>query len=127
MLVYMIPLGMSYATTARMGQWFGRRDLTGLKRAGYVSGSIILGTTVVVAISIYTVYAYSPKLKERAYLFGDRILTFWNNALQLRRIERSGRCMCEDKEASRARQTTEVAIPGETLSPPQREQLTLSF
>ncbi|MGB3403355.1 MAG: MATE family efflux transporter [Microcoleaceae cyanobacterium] len=54
MLVFMIPLGMSYATTARIGQWFGRRDLTGLKRAGYVSGSIILITTLIVAISIYT-------------------------------------------------------------------------
>ena len=36
-VTFMIPLGMSYAATARVGQWLGRKDLPGIKRAGYIS------------------------------------------------------------------------------------------
>ena len=45
MVTFMIPLGMSFATTARVGQWLGRKDRLGVKRAGYVSigiGSIVM-------------------------------------------------------------------------------------
>ena len=54
LMVFMIPLGMSFATTACVGQWFGRHNLEGLKRAGYVSGGIVLGTTTLVAIALLT-------------------------------------------------------------------------
>ena len=53
-IVFMIPLGMSFATTARIGQWFGQQSLIGTKRAGYVSGGIIVTTTTVVAILLLT-------------------------------------------------------------------------
>ena len=36
-VTFMIPLGMSYAATARVGQWLGRKNVLGIKRAGYVS------------------------------------------------------------------------------------------
>lgn len=36
-IIFMVPLGMSYAVTARVGQWFGQRDFLGVRRAGYVS------------------------------------------------------------------------------------------
>lgn len=45
MVTFMIPLGMSFATTARVGQWLGRKDRLGIKRAGYISigiGSIVM-------------------------------------------------------------------------------------
>lgn len=37
MVTFMIPFGMSFATTARVGQWLGRKDNLGIKRAGYIS------------------------------------------------------------------------------------------
>ena len=37
LMVFMIPLGMSFATTALVGQWFGRQDPQGMRRAGLVS------------------------------------------------------------------------------------------
>lgn len=52
MIVFMIPLGMSFATTARVGQWFGWQNFGGIKRAGYVSSSIVVGTTTLVAIAL---------------------------------------------------------------------------
>jgi len=38
-LIFMVPLGMSYAVTVRVGQWFGQQDFKGARRAGYVSVS----------------------------------------------------------------------------------------
>jgi multidrug resistance protein, MATE family len=35
-IIFMVPLGMSYAVTARVGQWYGQGDLRGARRAGYV-------------------------------------------------------------------------------------------
>lgn len=37
MVTFMIPFGMSFATTARVGQWLGRKNNLGVKRAGYIS------------------------------------------------------------------------------------------
>ncbi|RUS97421.1 MATE family efflux transporter [Dulcicalothrix desertica PCC 7102] len=37
MVIYMVPLGMSFATTARVGQWLGQKNYEGIFRAGYVS------------------------------------------------------------------------------------------
>ena len=39
-LIFMVPLGMSYAVTARVGQAFGQRDLVQARRAGYVAMAI---------------------------------------------------------------------------------------
>ena len=36
-LLFMVPLGMSYAVTVRVGQWLGQRDRSGTRQAGYVS------------------------------------------------------------------------------------------
>ena len=36
-LLFMVPLGMSFAVTARVGQWLGQKDIEGVRRAGLVS------------------------------------------------------------------------------------------
>ncbi|MEM7795565.1 MAG: MATE family efflux transporter [Cyanobacteria bacterium P01_C01_bin.118] len=36
-VVFMVPLGISFATTVRVGQWFGKRDLLGMQQATWVS------------------------------------------------------------------------------------------
>ncbi|MEM8675080.1 MAG: MATE family efflux transporter [Cyanobacteria bacterium P01_G01_bin.67] len=50
MVTFMIPLGMSYAATARVGQWLGLNNLPGIKRAGYVG--IGMGLTVMLLLAI---------------------------------------------------------------------------
>ena len=39
-LIFMVPLGMSYAATARVGQALGQQDLGQVRRAGYVAIAI---------------------------------------------------------------------------------------
>jgi MATE family multidrug resistance protein len=36
-LIFMVPLGMSFATTIRVGQWNGQQNSKGVRRAAYVS------------------------------------------------------------------------------------------
>lgn len=36
-VIFMIPLGMSFATTIRVGQWIGQQNTEGVRRAAYVS------------------------------------------------------------------------------------------
>ncbi|MGK7912286.1 MAG: MATE family efflux transporter [Synechococcus sp.] len=36
-VVFMVPLGISFATTVRVGQWLGRRDVLGIRQAAWVS------------------------------------------------------------------------------------------
>lgn len=36
-LIFMVPLGMSFAVTARVGLWLGKGDLASARRAGYVA------------------------------------------------------------------------------------------
>lgn len=36
-VIFMIPLGMSFATTIRVGQWIGQQNIDGVKRSAYVS------------------------------------------------------------------------------------------
>ncbi|MGV2830886.1 MATE family efflux transporter [Myxosarcina sp. GI1(2024)] len=52
MIVFMIPMGMSFAATALVGQWFGRQDLQGMRRAGVVSIATIIAVTTLVAIAL---------------------------------------------------------------------------
>lgn len=42
-VIFMIPLGMSFATTARVGLWFGQQNLEAAKRAAYVSMFVGVG------------------------------------------------------------------------------------
>ncbi len=49
-VVFMVPLGISYATTVRVGQWLGRCDFIGIQQAAWVSASI--STLFVAAVSI---------------------------------------------------------------------------
>lgn len=39
-VIFMVPLGMSYAATIRVGQWIGRQDLWAARRAGLISVSV---------------------------------------------------------------------------------------
>ncbi|HEY9818048.1 MAG TPA: MATE family efflux transporter, partial [Candidatus Obscuribacterales bacterium] len=36
-LLFMVPLGMSFAATARIGQWLGQQHIPGMRQAGFVS------------------------------------------------------------------------------------------
>ncbi|MGB7488470.1 MAG: MATE family efflux transporter, partial [Phormidesmis sp.] len=51
-LLFMVPLGMSYAVTARVGLWLGRGDLSGARRAGYVAIAIAALTLFLEAIAL---------------------------------------------------------------------------
>ena len=51
-LLFMVPLGMSYAATVRVGQWMGRRDREGTRRAGYVSIAAAAGFMTLTAIGL---------------------------------------------------------------------------
>jgi multidrug resistance protein, MATE family len=51
-VIFMIPLGMSFATTARVGQWLGQKDVQGIKRSGYLSIGIGFVFTIFVAIAM---------------------------------------------------------------------------
>lgn len=49
-LLFMVPLGMSYAATVRVGQWLGQHDRRGTRRAGYVSVAAAAGFMALAAI-----------------------------------------------------------------------------
>ena len=49
-VIFMIPLGMSYAATVRVGQWLGQQNLEGIKRSGYLS--IALGLVFAILVTI---------------------------------------------------------------------------
>ncbi|MBW4651643.1 MAG: MATE family efflux transporter [Kaiparowitsia implicata GSE-PSE-MK54-09C] len=49
-VIYMVPLGMAYAVTARVGQWLGQHDVQGIRRAGYVGiacVALFMGVTAI--------------------------------------------------------------------------------
>ncbi|MGD1861819.1 MAG: MATE family efflux transporter [Leptolyngbyaceae cyanobacterium] len=49
-IVFMLPLGMSYAATARVGQWYGRGDWDGVQRAALVSVGLTIATMVIFGV-----------------------------------------------------------------------------
>lgn len=49
-VIFMVPLGLSYATTIRVGQWNGQQDPAGVRRAAYVSMVLGGGFMVVAAL-----------------------------------------------------------------------------
>jgi MATE family multidrug resistance protein len=49
----MVPLGMSYAATVRVGQWMGQRDRQGTRQAGYVcvaAAAIFMALTAIILL-----------------------------------------------------------------------------
>jgi MATE family multidrug resistance protein len=58
-LIFMVPLGMSYAVTVRVGQWFGQRDFEGARRAGYVSVS---AAALFMALTAIALIAYPQQV-----------------------------------------------------------------
>ena len=52
-LIFMVPLGMSFAATARVGQWLGRQNSAGIRRAGFTSIISGAGWTAVVSVLLF--------------------------------------------------------------------------
>lgn len=57
-VIFMIPLGMSFATTIRVGQWQGLENLVGIKRSAYVSMVLGGGFMMIMAI-VLLLFPYS--------------------------------------------------------------------
>ncbi|MBE7381834.1 MAG: MATE family efflux transporter [Leptolyngbya sp. SIO1E4] len=51
-LLFMVPLGMSYAVTVRVGQWLGQRDRPSTRQAGYVSVAAAAAFMALTAIAL---------------------------------------------------------------------------
>ena len=51
-LIFMVPLGLSYAATVRVGQALGQQDLTQARRAGYVAIAIVAGFMVLATLGL---------------------------------------------------------------------------
>lgn len=51
-VAFMVPLAMSYAATVRVGQWFGRGDWAGVRRAAIASVGLSAGFMAVAAIGL---------------------------------------------------------------------------
>ncbi|MGF1458663.1 MAG: MATE family efflux transporter [Leptolyngbyaceae cyanobacterium] len=63
-IVFMVPLGMAFAATARVGQWYGQRDWAGVKRAAMVSVSL----TILVMSIAGVIFVIFPTPLIRLYL-----------------------------------------------------------
>ena len=64
LIIFMIPLGMSYAATVRVGQYLGEKNLKGIKRAGYFS----IASGLVFAIAITIIMLLFPKAIVSLYI-----------------------------------------------------------
>lgn len=51
-VIFMVPLGMSFATTVRVGQWSGKQNLAAARQAGYVGISSGVVFMIVMAIAL---------------------------------------------------------------------------
>lgn len=63
-VVFMVPLAMSYAATIRVGQWYGKQDYVGVKRAAMVSVSAAIAVMFVAG----TLFVVFPKPLISIYL-----------------------------------------------------------
>ncbi|MEM8502738.1 MAG: MATE family efflux transporter [Cyanobacteria bacterium P01_D01_bin.1] len=63
-VAFMVPLGVSYATTVRVGQWLGQRDLVGLRQAAWVG----VGLSTVFMLVVSTAFLLFPKQIVGLYL-----------------------------------------------------------
>ncbi|WP_089093877.1 MATE family efflux transporter [Nodularia sp. NIES-3585] len=53
-LIFMVPLGMSYAVTVRVGFWLGQKNIVGARRAGYVGVTVAGSFMILTAIVLLT-------------------------------------------------------------------------
>ncbi len=51
-LIFMVPLGMSFAATARIGQWLGQQHMAGIRQAGLVSLAAGTAWTAMIATAL---------------------------------------------------------------------------
>lgn len=51
-IIFMVPLGLSYAATVRVGQALGQQDLAQARRAGYVAIAIVAGFMVLATLGL---------------------------------------------------------------------------
>ena len=63
-VMFMVPLGSSFATTVRVGQWVGQRDLRGLQRAAWVS----MAMTTLFMMGASTLFLVFPRQIVGLYL-----------------------------------------------------------
>lgn len=63
-VVFMVPLGISYATTVRVGQWLGRNDRIGIQQAAWVS----MGISTVFMVGVSITFLLFPKQIVGIYL-----------------------------------------------------------
>ncbi|MEO0457627.1 MAG: MATE family efflux transporter [Cyanobacteria bacterium P01_A01_bin.114] len=63
-VAFMVPLGISYATTVRVGQWLGRGDRVGIRQAAWVSVSI----TVLLMLCFSSTFLLFPRQIIGLYL-----------------------------------------------------------
>jgi MATE family multidrug resistance protein len=54
MVIFMVPLAMSYAATVRVAQWFGQRDWQQVRQAAWVSLGLAVSFMLVTAIALFT-------------------------------------------------------------------------
>ena len=61
-LIFMVPIGMSLAVTARVGLWFGKGDRAGIRRAGFVAIAAALSFLFFSALLLYLYRFYAIQL-----------------------------------------------------------------
>ncbi len=54
-VIFMVPLGMSFATTVRVGQWNGQKNLAAARQAGYVGigSGVVFMTMMAIALLVF--------------------------------------------------------------------------
>ena len=52
-LIFMVPIGMSLAVTARVGLWFGKGDRAGTRRAGLVAIAAAAGFLLLTGVALF--------------------------------------------------------------------------
>lgn len=63
-VIFMVPLGISFATTVRVGQWLGKKDILGIQQATWVS----LGITFLFMSGVSIAFLLFPKQIIGIYL-----------------------------------------------------------
>jgi multidrug resistance protein, MATE family len=51
-VIFMVPLGMSFAITARVGQWVGQKNIKAARQAGFIGITIGVGFMVLMSIAL---------------------------------------------------------------------------
>jgi MATE family multidrug resistance protein len=69
-ITFMVPLGISLATTVRVGNALGRGDVEGVRRAGWIGHLLALGTQVISAVVLITL----PRQIAGIYTNDERVV-----------------------------------------------------